>query len=66
MSAKPPPIPPEQRPERIRGLPQNRSETSPQTDQGRAGNADINLAQQGRTGNIEQNVNDVQHKVQDR
>jgi hypothetical protein len=63
---KSPPIPPEQIPEHARGLPQKGAESGHRTGEGQAGNADINLAQQGRTGNIEQNVNDVQHKTQDR
>ena len=58
-AAKPPPIPAEQRALHDDG---ERPETAAQPK----GNADLNFKEQGRYGNLEQNVNAVQHKVQDR
>jgi hypothetical protein len=61
MTSKAPPIPPEQRsfhgakPDLDDGLPSRA-----------AGNAGVNLKEQGRYGNRRQNVDAVQHKVQDR
>lgn len=66
MTTKAPPIPPDQLPEHARGQPQGGDIAGQRGGAGQAGNADVNLDQQGRTANLRQNVNDVQHKVQDR
>lgn len=50
MSAKPPPIPPDQRNPRDPGA------TTPERDGGEAPPQDHNLAEQGRQGNIKQNT----------
>lgn len=74
MSSAPPPIPPEQRgggPVSVseageaQGL-DDRRDRAIEAQSGDPGDADVNLEEQGRFGNIEQNVNRVQHKVQDR
>lgn len=71
MTSKPPPIPPEQRafegqkPE-IAGGGHDRRDTATGLQSGQAGDADANLKNQGRYGNRAQNVDAVQHKVQDR
>ena len=50
MSAKPPPIPPEQR------SPKGPGPTAEQADSGEIRPQDRNLAEQGRQGNIKQNT----------
>lgn len=74
MSSSPPPIPPDQRSggpaatsnaAEAQGLDDRRDRVT-NAQSGQPGDADVNLEEQGRFGNIEQNVNRVQHKVQDR
>jgi len=59
--SKAPPIPPEQR--SFRG---QRPDVARDHEHAEDGNAGQNLREQGRHGNLRQNVSDVQHKVQDR
>lgn len=69
--SKAPPIPKEQRSfhgERpdIAGSTQGRRDAETELQSAQEGDADANLDEQGRYGNRKQNVDDVQHKVQDR
>ena len=71
MASKAPPIPPDQRAHpgetpHIEGSDIGRRDrvTGAQSEQ--PGDYDVNLEQQGRHGNREQNVDAVQHKQQDR
>lgn len=71
MSKKAPPIPPEQRSFRgarpdIDLAHHDRRDERTGLQSGQPGDADANLRSQGRYGNLSQNVNAVQHKVQDR
>ncbi|MBN9319316.1 MAG: hypothetical protein BGN86_09580 [Caulobacterales bacterium 68-7] len=61
MTAKPPPIPKDQ----VR-LGENRHASADDADVRQAGNADLNLEQQGRHGNLHQNVETVHARTQDR
>ena len=69
--SKAPPIPKEQRSfmgkdaDPAEGRRDRRDERT-QLQSGQPGDADANLKEQGRYGNLRQNVADVQHKVQDR
>ncbi|MCC7266172.1 MAG: hypothetical protein IT546_02395 [Caulobacteraceae bacterium] len=70
MTSKSPPIPPEQRSFRgerpdISGGKQDRRDARTGLQSGQAGDADANLSQQGRFGNINQNLT-PQKSVQDR
>lgn len=74
MSSAAPPIPPEQRSggpaanseaAQAQGL-DDRRDRATEVQSGQPGDADLNLEEQGRFGNKEQNVDRVQHKVQDR
>jgi hypothetical protein len=70
--AKAPPIPPDQRPARGRPKlnledgPHDRRDLHDGVQSNEPGDADVNLKEQGRYGNRRQNVDAVQHKVQDR
>jgi hypothetical protein len=71
MASKAPPIPPDQQARpgetpHIEGSDVGRRDrvTGAQSEQ--PGDDDVNLDQQGRHANRRQNVDDVQHKVQDR
>jgi hypothetical protein len=69
--AKAPPIPPEQRPTRgakpsLDAGPHDRRNLNDGVQSNEPGDADVNLKEQGRYGNRRQNVDAVQHKVQDR
>ncbi|HYE46560.1 MAG TPA: hypothetical protein VEA44_12405 [Caulobacter sp.] len=69
--SKAPPIPPEQRAFKgqrpdIQGSNQGRRDAETGLQSATEGDADANLDEQGRFGNRRQNVDDVQHKVQDR
>jgi hypothetical protein len=71
MTSKAPPIPPDQRSHpgekpHIEGADIGRRDrvTGAQSEQ--PGDDDVNIEQQGRHGNREQNVDAVQHKQQDR
>ena len=71
MASKAPPIPPEQRTLRgqkpdIQGGVQDRRDARTNAQSHQPGDADVNLKEQGRFGNRRQNVDAVQHKVQDR
>ena len=71
MASKAPPIPPEQRAFRgqkadVRGGHQDRRDARTDAQSHQPGDADLNLKAQGRFGNRRQNVDAVQHKVQDR
>lgn len=70
MSKKAPPIPPEQRAFRgerpdIAGERQDRRDAKTGLQSGQPGDADANLSQQGRHGNMAQNLT-PQRSVQDR
>ena len=74
MSSSSPPIPPEQRSggpaadsdaAQAQGL-DDRRDRATGVQSGQPGDADVNLEQQGRFANTKQNVDAVQHKVQDR
>jgi hypothetical protein len=69
--SKAPPIPKEQRSFRgerpdIAGATQGRRDAETGLQSAQEGDADANLDEQGRFGNRRQNVDAVQHKVQDR
>lgn len=71
MASKAPPIPPEQRSHagekpHIEGKHQDRRDARTDAQSAQPGDDDVNLKEQGRFGNRRQNVDDVQHKVQDR
>jgi hypothetical protein len=72
MASKAPPIPPDQRPARGGGKPNlaagphDRRDLHDGVQSGAPGDADVNLKEQGRYGNRRQNVDAVQHRVQDR
>jgi hypothetical protein len=71
MASKAPPIPPDQRPARgakpnLDEGPHDRRDLRDGVQSGEPGDADVNLREQGRYGNRSQNVDAVQHKVQDR
>ena len=68
---KSPPIPPEQRSFRgprpdISGSTQGRRDEKTGLQSNEPGDGDVNLREQGRHGNLRQNVSSVQHRVQDR
>jgi hypothetical protein len=70
MTSKSPPIPPEQRPLRgerpdVSGGQRDRRDARTGLQSGQPGDADANLSQQGRFGNIKQNLT-PQKSVQDR
>lgn len=74
MSSAPPPIPPEQKSggpaessdaAEAQGL-DDRRDRATGAQSGQPGDADVNTDSQGRFGNLEQNVNRVQHKSGDR
>jgi hypothetical protein len=64
MASKAPPIPQEQRPGVDDGIGRRDAKTGLQSNE--PGDGDVNLDEQGRHGNRRQNVDDVQHRVQDR
>lgn len=64
MASHAPPTPPEQRPGEDDGIGRRDAKTGLQSNE--PGDGDVNLEEQGRHGNRKQNVDDVQHKVQDR
>ncbi len=69
--AKTPPIPAEQKPLRgerpdISGDSGDRRDARTGVQSGQPGDADANLKTQGRFGNLSQNVETIQAKVQDR
>jgi hypothetical protein len=69
--AKAPPIPPDQRSApgekpHIEGGRRDRHDSRTDLHSNEPGGGDPNLREQGRFGNIRQNVDDVQHKQQDR
>ena len=71
MASKAPPIPPEQRAHprdkaHVEGARQDRRDRIADVQSHQPGDADVNLKEQGRHGNRRQNVDDVQHRVQDR
>jgi hypothetical protein len=71
MASKAPPIPPDQRPvpdakPKLDDGPHDRRDLRDGVQSGEPGDADVNLKEQGRYGNRRQNVDAVQHKVQDR
>jgi len=71
MASKAPPIPPDQRARpgdkpHVEGGHQDRRDARTDLQSNSPGDADANLREQGRFGNRRQNVDDVQHKVQDR
>ena len=71
MAHKAPPIPPDQRSRpgetpHIEGSDIERRDEATELQSGQPGDADANLEQQGRFGNIHQNVDTVHHKQQDR
>ncbi|MDB5420021.1 MAG: hypothetical protein JWP50_3440 [Phenylobacterium sp.] len=71
MTSKAPPIPPEQRAypgdrPNVRGGHADRRDMITGLQSGQPGDDDVNLKEQGRHGNRRQNVDDVQHKQQDR
>ena len=68
---KAPPIPKEQRSFRgarpdIQGAGQDRRDVKTGLQSGQPGDSDVNLKNQGRQGNIHQNVDTVHAKTQDR
>lgn len=69
--SKAPPIPPEQqsfkdeKPD-ITGSNQGRRDQQTGLQSTETGDGDVNLREQGRQGNIHQNVDTVQHKIQNR
>ena len=71
MASKAPPIPPDQRSDpgekpNIEGSDIGRRDRTTGVQSEQPGDDDVNLKEQGRHGNRRQNVDDVQHKVQDR
>jgi omega-6 fatty acid desaturase (delta-12 desaturase) len=64
MASKAPPIPETQRPGKDDGIGRRDAKTGLQSNE--PGDGDVNLEEQGRFGNRRQNVDDVQHRVQDR
>lgn len=66
MSSHAPPVPPDQQSNVIRGSSSTPDTDNEVRDDHAVGDAGVNLKEQGRFGNIDQNVDDVQHKVQDR
>jgi hypothetical protein len=71
MASKAPPIPPDQRAGRsrtadVKGGHVDRRDLHDGVQSHEPGDADVNLKLQGRYGNRLQNVDTVQHKVQDR
>ena len=71
MASKAPPIPPEQRAghrstPKLDDGPHDRRDLHDGVQSNEPGDADVNLKLQGRYGNRRQNVDKVQHKVQDR
>lgn len=71
MAPKAPPIPPDQRSHpgdkpSVSGDRSDRRDETTDLQSGEPGDSDANLREQGRFGNRRQNVDDVQHKVQDR
>jgi hypothetical protein len=71
MASKAPPIPPEQRAgdrstPNLDDGPHDRRDLHDGVQSNEPGDADVNLKLQGRYGNRVQNVDSVQHKVQDR
>ena len=69
--SKAPPIPKEQRSFRgqrpdIQGASQDRRDVKTGLQSGAVGDGDVNLKNQGRQGNIHQNVDTVHAKTQDR
>ena len=64
MTSSPPPVPPDQRSGNISGQ-DSIAERSPEVTEA-AHKVDVNLKEEGDAGNRNQNVNAVQHKVQDR
>ena len=71
MSKSPPPIPPEQANPHgatvdLGGGKRDRRDAMTELQSGQPGDADTNLAQQGRHGNTHQNVSDVRAKNHDR
>ena len=71
MTSKAPPIPKEQQSFRgekpdITGSTQGRRDEKTGLQSNEAGDGDVNLKQQGRQGNIHQNVDTVHAKTQDR
>lgn len=71
MASKAPPIPPDQRsspgqkPD-VEGSDVGRRDRTTGLQSEQPGDDDVNLKEQGRFGNRRQNVDDVQHKQQDR
>jgi hypothetical protein len=69
--SKQPPVPPEQRsfrgprPDLSQGA-HDRRDDKTGLQSGQPGDADANLREQGRHGNLRQNVSSVQHRIQDR
>lgn len=71
MASKAPPIPPDQRSSpdekpHIEGSDIGRRDRETGLQSSQPGDDDTNLKEQGRFGNRRQNVDDVQHKQQDR
>jgi hypothetical protein len=71
MASKAPPIPPEQRARpgdkaHLEGTHADRRDMTTGLQSHQPGDADVNLKEQGRSGNRRQNVDAVQHKQQDR
>jgi hypothetical protein len=71
MASKAPPIPPDQRagrrsPPDLEGGSHDPRDLHDGVQSNEPGDADVNLKSQGRYGNRRQNVDSVQHKVQDR
>jgi len=69
--SKAPPIPPDQRSTpsekpHIEGARRDRHDAKADLQSNPSSDGDVNLREQGRFGNIRQNVDDVQHKQQDR
>jgi hypothetical protein len=64
MASQTPPIPQEQRPGVDDGVGRRDAKTGLQSRE--PGDGDVNLDEQGRQGDRHQNVDSVQHKVQDR
>lgn len=66
MSSNPPPVPKDQQSDKIWGEHSPPDTDNEVKDDHMVGDAGVNLKEQDRFGNITQNVDDVQHKVQDR
>jgi len=71
MASKAPPIPPDQRAHAgetpdVEGSTPGRRDEVTGLQSSEPGDGDVNLQEQGRHGNRHQNVDTVQHKVQDR